>query len=312
MLLRPSVRAPALLLVAALLATACSGGDEPRAATPDPTATPTAIRLGGEDPDDATREPSPTAAPDETGEPQDHDADAGEQLEDPALTVAALLEAIEDEDHGSQLEITGGPVRALMLVRDIIRQHNARGGAETEERVEVAREPETTERSVDGASVALRSNVLSFVRTDEGTIRSEARIDGPVALEARSGRWTVVDFVYAGRPLGPRYAVVGKEQTREGVRLEVGTLFSYKRTTAVVARLASEDDVDVPITIREAALEGPEGEPADPSQIAVGDGRAPLLFFGFPRTEDRPRALEVTLERTDDGSTWTYRVDLSS
>lgn len=310
MLLRPSVRAPGLLLVVALLAAACNGGDEPQATSPSPTATPTEIRLGGEDPEDGTAEPSPTAPPNETADPQQETDD--EQLEDPATAVATLLEAIEDEDHEAQLESTGGAARTLMLVRDVIRQHNARGGAETEERVEVAREPETTERSANGASVALRSNVLSFVRTDEGTIRSEARIDGPVALEPRSGRWVVLDFVYAGRPLGPGYAVIGKEQTREGVRLEAGALLSYKRTTAVIARLVSESGTDVPVSIREAALEGPEGERADPNQIAVGDGRAPPLFFGFPRTEDRPHAIEVTLERTDDGSTWTYRVELSS
>lgn len=304
---RTSVRGPGLLLVAALLATACSGGDDPQARSPRPTATPAEIRLGGASPDGATPEPSPV--PDGAADPRGTAPEA-EELGDPAETVAALLEAISDEDHETQLALTDGPARALMRLRDIIRQHNARGGGETEERVETGREPETTERSEGGATVALRSNVLSFVKTDEGTIRSEARIDGPVALASRAERWVVTDFVYAGRPLGPRYAVIDDEQSREGIRFEVDVLLSYKRTTAVIARLASTSEAEVPVTIDEAILVGPEGEEAGPNQVAFGDGRAPPLFFGFPRTEDRPRAIEITLRRTDNDDTWTYRVEL--
>ncbi len=228
--------------------------------------------------------------------------------DDPADTLRAFFDAVEAEDYDAQLAMSIGPVHDLTRVRDIIQQENARRGATTTNEVTVEEPPSVEERDEEGARLAVKANIRSTVTGERGTLPSDAAVEGPVALRRIDGTWRLADLVYSGRPLGPEHFPLDANQVREGIRLEIQSVLSYKRITSALIRFVNEAGGGVPLTIRHAVLTAADGQEHEPRQVGVDSRDTPTVFIGFAYAPERPQALTVEVEREDTGATWTYDV----
>ena len=287
----------AAIVLLLLLASACAG-DPTNGATASPEASPTpeALQVEGGTAEDVLE---PASLPGGSPLPV---------ADDPAGVVQALLDALDDEDFATQRALTVGSARTLMRIRDVIRAENNHRGGTTTEQVNVAEPPTTTEQQDDSAVVLMDATLRSTVSGDREPALSTDRLQGPVDLVRTDGRWLVTSLVYDGRPLvGERPDV---SQTRETVRFEVAAMLSYEATTGLLTRLVPTDEEGIAMAVRSAHLLSADDRELPTKVFAVERQSTPVLFFGFERTDQRPTAVRIEVERTDTGATWTYEVRL--
>lgn len=293
---------------------ACGGGKQK--AVPKATAeiTPGTLSVGAESPAPGgspasspgttpkSGSPKPTPARTPLPSPRPIPAEA-------AKAVTLLLDAIEREDYPTQRHVTFDALRALVTIRDIISQENARRGAKTDNTVEVAEEPKLIDQSNDTARVSLRATNKAVVSGEKGTLPETTELTGPVSLKKVEGEWRVVDLVYGGSPLVPGYHLVDKRSTQNEFEFRVGVIQSYKETTATLIRFVFQGKgQSVPIKIKQAWLVAPDGTEQKWTQFAFESRTTPVGFFGFKKIDGKPRSIRVDVEREDTHVSWTYDV----
>jgi len=135
-------------------------------------------------------------------------------------------------------------------------------------------------------------------------------VEGPVRLRRGARSWEVVDLTYSGAPLGPEHHVIEAWQSSEGFTLSVAAALSYKRTTALLVRITSDDPQEPGVGLRldPATLVAADGTRSKQTQFAFQSSGAPAGFLGFERVAGRPSALLLPVHREGDGKSWTFEV----
>lgn len=300
-----SARLAAGLVACVLATTGCAGAKRsPAASAPSPGSTD--APAGGSVAPGTSSGPSGRAAtprPSPTGPPKPIP-------DDPAKAVGVWLTALGSNDYATLHEGSAEAVRALVAIRDIIAQENARRGATTTNSVEVAEQPRTTARSRDTATVSMRVTNKAVVSGEKGTLPEDTEIAGPVTLKRIAGVWRLSDLSYGGSALQPGYLPVDARRSKEGFTLAVGSILSYKRTTAALIRFVADGGGRVPIAVRSASLFGPDKAEHPWVQFAFESKDTPAGFLGFERIDGKPISLHVEVQRQDTDAAWAYDIDL--
>lgn len=227
--------------------------------------------------------------------------------DDPVATVSAFFAAMNDSDYVTQNSLTAGAAQVLIRVRDVIAQENAQRGASTFNKVTITMKPSLKSSNDTKGVVEVEAKVESEVSGPKGTLTSTDVFSGPVNLIRRDARWAITDLMYNDERLGASYYPVGASASNNGFTLNVAAVMSYKKTTAALIRITSDEGKTIPIELKPATLQA-SGKDFTQTQFAFEKASSPAGFLGFERIEGSPNGLKLTVTRGDNQSSWTFEL----